>query len=267
MQDGTMNYKWNAGDYAKHSAGQERWARELLPLLELRADDRVLDIGCGDGRITAAIAQQVPDGSVVGIDSSADMVAHAKDLARGTPNLSFEQRDAAQLGFNEQFTAIFSNATLHWIRDQARVVDQIARALRPSGRVLVQCGGQGNGQGAIDSFMRVARRDSWHKSFENFESTYGFYSPSEYEVWLERAGLRTDELRLIPKDMIHADRNAFEGWVRTAWHPYTAPVPESKRARFIQEVTEDYLQSFPADASGQIHVTMIRLQFRAHKPA
>jgi trans-aconitate methyltransferase len=261
-----MNYQWNAGDYAKHSAGQERWARELLPLLELRSDDRVLDIGCGDGRTTAAIAAQVTNGEVVGIDSSADMIAHARDLGRSIPNLSFEQCDAMHLGFNEEFTAVFSNATLHWIRDQARVVDQIARALRSSGRVLVQCGGQGNGQGVIDSFMRIAEREPWRKHFENFASTYGFYSVAEYEVWLEQAGLRIDDLRLIPKDMIHADRAAFEGWVRTAWHPYTTPVPQSRRTRFIEEVTQDYLQSFPADAAGQVHVTMIRLQFRAHKP-
>jgi trans-aconitate 2-methyltransferase len=267
MQHASMSYQWNAGDYAQHSAGQERWARELLPLLGLRLDDRVLDIGCGDGRITSVIASLVPNGHVVGIDSSAEMITHATAATRSIPNLTFQQRDALNLDFSEEFTAIFSNAVLHWIRNQARVVEQIARALRPSGRVLVQCGGEGNGQGVIDSFTTVAAKDSWREYFQNFESTYGFYSDRDYGRWLKEAGLIVDDLRLIPKDMVHADVAAFQGWLRTAWHPYTSRVPENARTGFIEEVTRDYLRTFPADTSGNLHVTMIRLQFLAHKPA
>jgi trans-aconitate methyltransferase len=262
-----MSYNWNAADYAQHSAGQERWARELIPLLELRPDDRVLDIGCGDGRITSTIAALVPQGSVVGVDSSDDMVRHASTLTNGATNLTFAQRDARDLGFQEEFTAVFSNAVLHWIRDQQEVVDQIARALRPSGRVLVQCGGHGNAQGVIDSFMRVASRDQWKEHFIQFQSSYAFYSDHDYARWLRDAGLIIDELRLIPKDMIHAGEAAFEGWLRSAWHPYTSSVPDGDRAEFIREVTRDYVRAFPADDTGQLHVTMIRLQFRAHKPA
>jgi trans-aconitate 2-methyltransferase len=262
-----MSYQWNADDYAQHSSGQERWARELIPLLELRPDDRVLDIGCGDGRVTAAIAALVPQGSVLGVDSSADMIAHASQMSCGVANLAFERRDALALGFDRKFTAIFSNAVLHWIRDQECVVNQIARALRPSGRVLVQCGGQGNAQGVIDSFTHVAERPQWSRYFTHFESTYAFYSEREYAHWLKDAGLKIDELRLVPKDMIHATQGAFEGWLRTAWHPYTSGVPEAAQAEFIGEVTREYLQAFPADEAGQLHVTMIRLQFRAHKPA
>jgi trans-aconitate 2-methyltransferase len=267
MQDALMSYTWNAKDYAQHSAGQERWARELIPLLNLRSDDRVLDIGCGDGRVTAAIAALVPEGLVVGIDSSADMIAHARATSAGYSNLSFEQRDALTLGFENAFTAIFSNAVLHWIRDQRGVVQQIAAALRPSGRVLVQCGGQGNGQGVIDSFMRIASQARWSKHFAQFESTYAFYSDQEYAAWLKEAGLVIDELRLIPKDMTHAGVAAFKGWLRTAWHPYTSRVPESERGEFIDEVARDYEYGHPADSQGQLHVTMIRLQFRAHKAA
>jgi trans-aconitate methyltransferase len=262
-----MSYSWNAKDYAQHSAGQERWARELIPLLNPRPDDRVLDIGCGDGRVTAAIAALVPQGSVHGIDSSADMITHARSTFASIANLTFEHRDALALGYENAFTAIFSNAVLHWIRDQKAVVHQIARALRPSGRVLVQCGGQGNGQGVIDSFTRVASRQRWTKYFVQFQSTYAFHSDLEYAYWLKEAGLSVDELGLIPKDMTHNGVAAFKGWLRTAWHPYTSRVPESDRDEFIDDAAREYSQQYPPDAQGRLHVTMIRLQFRAHKPA
>jgi trans-aconitate methyltransferase len=267
MQDVLMSYTWNANDYAQHSAGQERWARELIPLLNLQPDDRVLDIGCGDGRVTASIAPLVARGSVLGIDSSTEMIRHAGSSFAGVANLSFEQRDALALGYQNEFTVIFSNAVLHWIRDQRRVVHEIARALRPSGRVLVQCGGQGNGQEVIDSFTRVASQDRWAQYFAQFESSYAFYSDRDYELWLKDAELSIDELRLIPKDMIHADVAAFEGWLRTAWHPYTSRVPESERTEFIESVTRDYTKTTPPDTDGRVHVLMIRLQFRAHKAA
>jgi len=89
-------YRWNAEDYSKHSAGQEQWARELIGQAGLMPDDRVLDVGCGDGRHTAAIASLVPAGTVLGVDLSPDMVRHAADHfpASSYPNLGFAQRDA-----------------------------------------------------------------------------------------------------------------------------------------------------------------------------
>src|SRR5882757_1470762 len=110
-------YQWNAADYAKHSQGQERWAQELLAGSELRSDETVLDIGCGDGRTTAVIAQRVPNGTVLGVDLSADMVQHASDCFGDIHNLAFQQADASALPFDSRFTLVYSNATLHWVRD------------------------------------------------------------------------------------------------------------------------------------------------------
>src|SRR5690242_447741 len=215
-------YDWNAADYAKHSAGQEQWARELIGQAGLAPDDRVLDIGCGDGRITAAIAQLVPRGTVLGIDLSADMVAHAaRHFPASThPNLAFRQIDARALPFDRAFTFIFSNAVLHWIRDQRPVVAGIARALVPGGRCLLQMGGRGNSAIAIRAFEQVADMPAWRQWYVGFESSYGFHGDDEYRAWLDEAGLIADRVELIDKDMIHADRAAFVGWLRTAWHPY-----------------------------------------------
>jgi trans-aconitate 2-methyltransferase len=261
-------YQWNARDYASNSRGQEVWAQELLQLLALEPDDCVLDIGCGDGRTTAAIAQRVTQGQVLGVDLSEDMVRHAREThsAADYPNLRFARADARVLDFDSEFSVIFSNAVLHWIRDQVPVVHGIARALEPGGRLLAQFGGHGNTREMIASFESVATRPRWREAYAGFQSTYGFYSAEQYSSWLREAGLEVIDARLIPKDMVHADRAAAVGWLRTAWHPYTSPVADADRGALIDEVVDDYLERCPPDANGAVHVAMIRLQVQARKP-
>lgn len=260
-------YRWNPEDYARHSAGQEAWARELLAGLKLRQDDAVLDIGCGDGRITAAIADSVPTGRVIGVDLSPDMIGHALEHHR-RPNLSFRQADAQALPFVSEFTAVFSNAALHWIKDHRPVLAGIARALKPGGRCLMQMGGRGsrcNGSGVVAAFEAVAEDAEWRGHFADFKSSYGFHDAESYRRWLEEAGLHAEQVHTLDKDMVHADPKAFCGWLRTAWHPYTSRVPAELRERFIETAAGLYLAGHPPDASGRVHVAMVRLQVEARR--
>jgi trans-aconitate 2-methyltransferase len=260
---------WDPEDYARHSAGQEAWARELLSGLNLRPDDRVLDIGCGDGRITAELAKRVPFGGVVGVDFSEDMIRYAASRfpASAYRNLEFRRADAGALPYREEFTVIYSNAALHWVRDHRPVLAGIARALRPGGRCRMQMGGKGNAAAIIASFEAVTAEQAWRDAFERFESPFGFHAPDDYRRWLGEAGLKPERVQLFGKDMVHADREAFEGWFRTAWPSHTGRVPSDRRARFIEVVAEAYLTRNPPDAAGRIHVAMVRLQVEAHRAA
>ncbi len=264
-----MSYDWNAKDYAKNSAGQEQWARELLARAGLTPADRVLDIGCGDGRITAEIARLVPQGAAVGLDLSADMVAHAAaSFPPDTyPNLRFTQGNAAALPFDRDFDIVFSNAALHWVRDHRPVVAGIARALRPGGRCILEFGGRGNVVDVIQAFEELQREPRWRGWFEGFESTYGFHGDDDYRVWLREAGLEPEQVQLIDKDMVHADAAAFEGWLRTAWHPYTSPVPPDQRTPLQQAAVQRYLERHPPDDAGRVHVLSVRLQVQARRTA
>jgi trans-aconitate 2-methyltransferase len=263
-------YQWNASDYARHSAGQEQWARALLARAALVPNDRVLDIGCGDGRTTAVIASQVPEGTVLGIDLSAEMVRHAAEHFPPDkyPNLAFEQADARALPFENAFTLIFSNAVLHWIRDHRPVLAGIARALVPGGRLILEMGGRGNVAGVIRAFEELQQQPQWRHWFVGFESTYGFHGDDDYRGWLKEVGLTAadDRVVLIEKDMVHENRAAFVGWLRTAWHPYTASVPAHAKAALLEATASRYLQEHPADADGRVHVMSIRLQVEARKP-
>jgi trans-aconitate methyltransferase len=260
-------YTWNPQDYAKHSSTQELWARELLAQIALRGDDVVLDIGCGDGRTTAGIAKIVPNGRVVGVDLSADMVSHAatQHCQPAVNNLRFAQADAAALPFKEEFSVVFSNATLHWVPDQRAAVHGIARALRPDGRFIAQMGGHGNVSEVIMAFEHVAGSARWRDVVKQGEFPYRFHVPAAYESWLSESGMEIQECRLIPKDMVHEDPDTFLGWLRTAWHPYTAGVPLEVRDAFLQDTARHYINGHPLDDQRRVHVSTMRLQVRARK--
>ncbi|MDF1534055.1 MAG: methyltransferase domain-containing protein [Methanosarcinaceae archaeon] len=108
-------YKWDAQDYSKSSSEQQKWAHELILKLALKGNERVLDIGCGDGKITAQIARRVPDGCVMGIDLFEEMINFATSNFPPDryPNFSFEIRDASNLNFDHELDVVFSNAALH----------------------------------------------------------------------------------------------------------------------------------------------------------
>ena len=258
---------WNPDDYHKHSSEQQKWARELIGKLALRGDERVLDIGCGDGKVTAEIAAAVPRGSVLGVDVSADMVefarrSHSKEQH---VNLAFDVADASRLPFDCEFDVVFSNAALHWIVDHRPVLAAIARGLKTGGRALLQMGGAGNAAEIIATLEEMLREPRWSKHFEGFEFPYGFYGPAEYRQWVAEAGLTPVRVDLIPKDMQHKGDEGLAAWVRTTWMPYTDRVPESQREQFIAAIVARYLAKRPADAQGTVHLKMVRLEVEAEK--
>ncbi len=261
-------YEWDAAGYARASSVQQQWARELIAKLGLQGRERVLDIGCGDGKVTAEIAAKLTHGAVVGIDNSPGMIA----LAQATypraqyANLSFRLADAADLPFVEEFDVVFSNATLHWVVDHGPVLRGIRRSLSPGGIMLLQMGGRGNAASVIATVEQVCARPAWRPFFEGMRFPYGFYGPEEYRGWLDQAGLTARRVELIPKDMHHAGRAGFEGWFRTTGAlAYTQRVPEALRPALIAQVVAAYLEKNPPDAGGVVHVHMMRLEVEASR--
>jgi trans-aconitate 2-methyltransferase len=260
-------YQWNAADYARNSASQFHWAQELIGKLHLQGNERVLDIGCGDGKVTALLAQSVPDGNVVGIDRSGEMTRLARrTFAAQATNLAFAQMDAARLGFCSAFDAAFSNATLHWVKDQRGVLEGMSRALQPGGRLIFQMGGKGNASQIIAAFEEVMARQPWCSFFNTFTFPYSFLGPDDYAPLLRASGLREIRLELIPKDMQQSGREGLAGWVRTTWLPYLERVPSEQRQVFLDEALDAYLRAVPLDENGTAHVSMVRLEVEAGKP-
>lgn len=184
--------KWNPEDYERNSSAQQKWADEVLAKLALRGDERVLDIGCGNGKITAELAARVSRGSVLGLDLSEDMVLYASAKYKNHPNLSFRQGDAGRMSFQREFDLVVSFACLHWIKDHAPVLAGIRRSLRPGGRVVLQFGGRGNAAEVSSAVDEVVSSEggTWGKYFKDFTEPYNFMGPDEYQSLLKQAGLK-----------------------------------------------------------------------------
>ncbi|MBM3278188.1 MAG: class I SAM-dependent methyltransferase [Candidatus Handelsmanbacteria bacterium] len=127
-------------------ATPQQWAEELLPKLRLRGDESLLDLGCGDGKITALLAARLPRGQVLWVDLSPAMIelAQSRFPPAAYPNLAIVQMDPAHLTLEPRFDRVFSNATLHWVANHLAVLQGVRACLRPGGRILFQMGGRGN---------------------------------------------------------------------------------------------------------------------------
>ena len=262
-----LEVAWNAAEYAAHSTVQQAWAREIINRLGLRGGEQILDVGCGDGKVTAEMAQAVPCGSVTGMDASPDMIAFARKTfpPAKNPNLRFQVGDARQIDFSARFDLVFSNAALHWVDDHEQFLRGAAAVLQPGGRLVVSAGGKGNAHDVFLALRPEMRRQRWRNFFRGMPLPYFFYSPADYKKWLSFFGFRIHHLELVPKDATYPGAEGFSTWLRTTWLPFVQRVPEACREEFIAGVTSRYLARHPLDAAGKVHVRMVRLELAAVK--
>jgi trans-aconitate methyltransferase len=259
--------KWNAAAYAANSTVQQTWARELIAKLNLRGDENILDVGCGDGKVTAEIARALKRGSVTGADASPQMIEFAKKnfTAKEFPNLRFRVMDARKIKFDRKFDLVFSNAALHWVDDHQAILRGASAVLKPGGRLAISCGGKGNADDVFNVLRPEMRLARWRDFFRQMPTPYFFYAPNDYENWLPKFGFKIQKLKLAPKDATYAGAEGFATWLRTTWIPYVQCVPENLREEFIAAVTQRYVAKHPPDAENKIHVRMVRLEIDAVK--
>ncbi len=255
-------YGWDAEQYARNSSAQFQWALELIGKLSLRGGERILDIGCGDGKVTAELARRVPRGEVVGVDSSEEMIRKA---SAAFPGLRFLTMDARALSFEGTFDVIFSSAVLHWVRDHRAVLDGVQKSLRPGGRVLFQMGGRGNGEEIFTVAEQMLKDKTWNPFFTGFEFPWSFYGPDQYRPWLLEAGLLPRRVELLPRDLRQKGKVGLLGWIRTTWMPYTERLPADLQEQFLSEIAERFLADHPLTPQGEAVVRMVRLEVEADK--
>lgn len=259
--------EWNPEDYHKNSSEQKKWGMELLDKIVVSGNERIIDLGCGDGKITAEIASRVPLGSVLGVDKSEEMIHFARKHfpQDDFPNLVFTVQDIRALSFHEEFDLAFSNAALHWVSDHPPLLSAIAKTLRNGGRIVAQMGGKGNADDILQTLGAVISSERWLPYFADFETPYTFHDCEEYTHLLQKSGFTIKRLELIPKQMIHRGTEGLEAWIRTTWLPYTRRVPETLQNKFIREIVDTHVALKHINKDGIIHVEMVRLELEAVK--
>lgn len=253
---------WNAADYAKNSQGQYHWALGNLEKLALTGSETVLDIGCGDGKISAEIAKRVPRGHVTGIDQSAKMIAYARDFFQ-VPNLDFLVQDAQAMEFRRAFDRVFSNSAIHWMPNPESVVRGIAHALRPGGRIFLSMGGRDTAALARKAIEELTASSRWSPYLAGASAPHFFLGPEEYVPWLTEAGLRANRAELVPKPMHLRNTVALEGWLRTTWMTYWERLPDEEHGPFLQEFTERVRAGCEIGTDGSLMMPMVNLEIEA----
>ncbi len=212
--------------------------------MRLDGDERVLDLGCGDGRVTSEIARRLPRGSVTGVDASHAMIAFAARTfpTAAHPNLAFQVADAAQLSFADQFDLIVSFNCLHWVRDQAAALHGIRAALVASGRTHLRLVSRGARRSLEDVIEDTRRAPPWAPYFSDHRPPYLHLTPDEYRALAEGSGLRVERLDVQQEEWDFASREAFVHFGEATFVEWTRLLPPHRHGAFINEVLDRYRQ-------------------------
>jgi len=243
---------WDPEGYARNARFVADLGMPVVELLAPRPGERILDLGCGDGALTAKLVAVGCE--VVGVDASEPLITAARRLG-----LDARLMDGEALGFDAEFDAVFSNAALHWMRRPDAVIAGVHRALRPHGRFVAECGGHGCvatiRRALIDALDRRgldgAAFDPWF-----------FPTADDYRARLEHAGFAIDSIAVFPRPTpLPGD---ITGWLETFGRAFTSALPVPDRAPYLDDVRRA-LEPALRDATGQWTADYTRLRFAARR--
>ncbi len=214
------------------SAPLERNGITLLDRLILRGDETVLDAGCGSGRVTQALVQRLPRGHVIGVDGSARMIAAAAQRLGDSAELIVGDLAELDLG-GRQVDAVFSSAVFHWLADHEVLFGQLHAVLRPAGRLVAQCGGEGNTPELLTATLAVGAREPFAPYLDSW-SPWNFAGPGVTADRLRAAGFTDVRTGLVQRPAPYEDlREWLQANARSA---HLLRLPEDLRERYVDEV-------------------------------
>ena len=234
--------EWNASGYSRIAQLQEKMAAEALGLLKLKGTERILDVGCGNGKVTAQIASRVPEGAVVGIDPSSEMIAFASSqfpFAMHT-NLQFEVSDGRSLRFRDEFDLVVSFNALHWIPDQDAALRSIRMAMKPDSVAQLRLVPAGKRKSLENVIEETRCSPRWASFFNDFHDPYLHWTPEQYAAAGERNHFRVQDVRTEDQAWDFKSREAFIAFGMVTFVEWTKRLPEEQKPAFVIDVLDRY---------------------------
>ena len=235
--------EWDGASYRRVNTLQQWLAARALDDVELDDVRSLLDVGCGDGRVTQALCERIPGGRCVGVDPSPGMIA----VAPVGEGLTFEVGAAESMAFDDEFDLVVSFNALHWILEQRRALAAIAAALHSGGRAVLVfvCGGPR--PSVEDVAMSVAGSPRWCSRFADFTAPFVHPEPEEWQRDAESAGLSVPDLRVDDLSWDFGSREAFAAWCAVGFGAWTGRLSAADGAAFVDDVVDAYAAATGSD--------------------
>lgn len=265
MTNTALKHLWQAEDYHQHSSVQCNAAMQLLQCIQLNGNEQILDVGCGDGKITATIARHVPAGRVIGIDTSEEMVSFASRTFPKDhyPNLTFLCQDAQQFNFCAELDVVFSSFALQWVPDPSFFFKCANTSLKPSGHIAATIP-LGISSELEESISTIISSPDWSIYFKTFSSKWHFVTDDKYKELLTEHQFIPHQFAVITQKELFPSRESFEKYVMQ-WLSYLNPLPQHLKQFFFKQVIDKYLQINPIVKNEEITFKFPRLDFIARK--
>ena len=264
MARGYMTFEWDAAEYEALAGPMTRWGADFLKFLvgrrAIRGDEDVIDAGCGTGRVTELLLQCVPDGTVLAVDASEAMVEATAGRFARDPRVRVERRDLLRLEVEKPVDLLFSTATLHWIQDHEHLFKRFARTLKPGGRLVAQCGGEGNISRLRTAMGQVMCEERFEEFFVRWKDPWNFADPATTRARLEAAGFEEIETWLHEEAAEFLSIEELIGYLKTAvLGQHLTFLPEAEHEPFAAAV------AMQLAAGGPLVIEYVRLNILATK--
>ena len=243
--------KWNAENYNKHADFVSNLALPVVDLLNPKENEKILDLGCGDG--TLAVEIEKFNTKVIAVDLSESMVEKTKEK-----EIEAYVMSATELPFEDEFDAVFSNAVLHWVKEPETAITKISNALKTNGRFIAEFGGYGNIKYLTDAMQEVFDKN---KEYGEFNNPWYFSKDTDYKQILEANGFEVEYIELIPRPTKVDD---IANWLDIFANGIVSHLTKEQQSSFKQEVREILKPKIYSDKDGWM-ADYVRLRLKAKK--
>jgi trans-aconitate 2-methyltransferase len=244
-----MSKEWNAALYHQISGPQVSWGKKVLSRVELRGHERLLDAGCGTGRLTRDLLEALPRGKVVALDVSQNMIDAARNYLEPDfgGRVEFVCCDLLDLSFENEFDGIFSTASFHWVLDHDRLFRNLYRALRPGGWLIAQCGGGRNLERFLGRVKTLIASPPYARFFEGYKSPWEFSDAETAAHRLRHAGFKQVETSLEEAPTQFSNAEDFQQFFESVILRHHLPriTNDAVRQQFLAELTRQAAADAP----------------------